>query len=219
MKGKICDWKDDKGFGFIVEENQSDKVFFHISDIETNERRPKIGDFVDFDLTRDNQQRLKAKKITIKGLSSGKVRLNQSKVEPVKKTTFDYVAIIIFLFSISIGGFILYQTKDMNKIIPFFISALVAVIFFSRQKKPKEKNFTCARCKIIAEFDKRTIQAWNKGVPKIYCSACHQQWVNTQLEIERPSQKNNKGGCLGVFILLILLPMLTCIGVSWLFQA
>jgi cold shock CspA family protein len=221
MKGKICDWKDDKGFGFIILEDRSDKIFFHISDIETKERRPKIGDFVDFDLTRDNQQRLKAKHVSIKGFSSNKTRLNQSNVEPVKKTIFDYIAVAILLLSISAGSFSFYQTQDFNKIIPFLIIAIAAIISFLRKKKPKEKNFTCARCRIIAEFDKRTIQAWNKGVPRIYCSACHQQWLNAQPEIEQPLQiKSSKGGCLGMFILIATLPMLAFIGVSsWLFQA
>lgn len=218
MKGKICDWKDDKGFGFIVSENRSDKIFFHISDIQTKERRPKVGDFVDFDLTQDNQQRLKAKHVNIKGLSSRKVSLlNQSGVEPVKKTILDYIAIIILLLSIGAGVFVFYQTKDFNKLIPFGIFTIAAIVFFSRQKNPKEKNFTCARCKVIAEFDKRTIHAWNKGVSKLYCSSCHKKWLSTQPEIEQPVKiRDNKSGCLGMFIALTLLPVLTFISVcSW----
>jgi len=138
MKGKISDWKDDKGFGFIVSENQSNKIFFHISDIETKQRRPKVDDLVDFDLIRDDQQRLKAKHITINGLSSIK---NKSNIEPVKKSIFDYIAIIVLLLSIISGGFTFYQTKDLSKIILYGIVAIVSFIFLSRQKKPKEKKF------------------------------------------------------------------------------
>jgi len=219
MKGKICDWKDDKGFGFIFSEDQSNKILFHISDIEKKQRRPKVGDFVDFDLTRDDQQRLKAKHITIKGLSSRKTILeNQSNVEPAKKTILDYIAIIVLLLSIIAGGFSFYQTKDLNKIILYAIVVIISLIFLLRQKKPKEKKFTCARCKAIADFDKRTIQAWNKGVLKLYCSACHQQWLITQPETEKPIRTvGSKSGCLGIFIALTLLPVLTFIGIySWL---
>ncbi|MGK0292331.1 MAG: cold shock CspA family protein, partial [Porticoccaceae bacterium] len=60
MKGKISQWKDDKGFGFIVAEESGEKVFFHISSITTKELRPKIGDSVVFVSTTDNQNRLKA---------------------------------------------------------------------------------------------------------------------------------------------------------------
>ena len=215
MKGKICDWKDDKGFGFIISENQSNKIFFHISDIEAKQRRPKVGDFVDFDLTRDDQQRVKAKNISINGLSTRKNILeNQSNVEPIKKTILDYIAIIFLLLSTIAGGFTFYQTKDLNKIILYGIFIILSLTFLSRQKKPKEKNFTCARCKAIAEFDKRTIQAWNEGVLKLYCPACHQQWLRTQPETEQPIQiRGSNSGCLGIFIALTILPMLTFIGV------
>ncbi len=215
MKGKICDWKDDKGFGFIVPEDQKDKIFFHISDIETKQRRPKVGDFVEFNLTQDNRQRVKAKHITIKGLSSEKnILKNQSNVEPVRKTTFDYIAIIVLLLSITIAGFIFYQTKDLNKIISYGIAAIISLIFLSRQKKPKAKYFTCSRCKVTSEFDRRTIQAWNKGILKLYCSACHQQWLMTQPEDKQPIKiRGNNSGCLGIFIALTILPILTFVSI------
>jgi cold shock CspA family protein len=31
MKGKISQWNDEKGFGFILSEDGVQKVFFHIS--------------------------------------------------------------------------------------------------------------------------------------------------------------------------------------------
>ena len=209
MKGKICDWKDDKGFGFIFSEGQSNKIFFHISDIKTKQGRPKIGDFIDFDLIQDTQGRSKAKNIIINGLSPKKTIIkNQSNVEPIKKTIFDYIALAILFISIIIGGFIFYQTKDLNKIILYVIATTVALIFLSKQKKPKEKNFTCARCKTITNFDRRTIRAWNNSTFKLYCSACHQQWLMTQPETERPIRaRGNNSGCLGVIAILTLVPI------------
>ena len=219
MKGKICDWKDNKGFGFILSENRSDRIFFHISDVKTKERRPKVDDLVDFDVTRDAQQRLKAKHVAIEGLSLTKSSLiNQSHVEPVKKTILDYLAITVLLLSIGVGGFLFYQTKDVNKLALFGIAIIVMIIVLLRQKKPKEKHFTCARCKIVTEFDKRTIQAWNKGMAKLYCSTCHQQWLSTQPRSEQSVQSGGgKSGCLGMFVTLTLLPVLTFISIySWL---
>lgn len=69
MKGKIDQWNDDKGFGFIKLDNGSEKIFFHISSVKTNSRRPKIGDIVLSDSIRDTQQKINAKSVGIgKGL-------------------------------------------------------------------------------------------------------------------------------------------------------
>jgi cold shock CspA family protein len=217
MKGKICDWKDDKGFGFILPYHQLDKIFFHISDVKTKERRPKIADLVNFEVTQDSRQRLKAKNVVIEGLSSNQVnRVNYSNVEPQKKTILDYISIVVLLFSVGIGGFIFYQTRDLNKIAPFSISTIAALIIILRQKKPKEKKFTCARCKLIADFDKRTIQAWSKGMDKIYCTACHQQWLIDQSQ-KLTQNKGSTSGCLSIFTVIAILPMLTFISIyNWL---
>lgn len=219
MKGKICDWKDDKGFGFIIPDGRSDKIFFHISDMKTKERRPKIADLVRFEIAQDSRQRLRAKNVAIEGLLSS--RINYSNVEPLRKTIFDYLSIIALLFSIGIGGFIFYKTQDLNRLVPFFIFSIVAVTFLFRQKKPKENVFTCARCNIIANFDKRTIEAWNKGIDKIYCSACHQQWLSSQpqqvVQKKVAQSRENASGCLGVLAAFVILPILAFIGIyQWL---
>jgi cold shock CspA family protein len=61
MKGKVSLWKDDKGFGFIQPDDGSEKLFFHVSNVKTDARRPQVGDSVLYESTRDSQQRLKAK--------------------------------------------------------------------------------------------------------------------------------------------------------------
>ena len=62
MKGKITQWKDDKGFGFIVPDLGGEKIFFHISSVKNQVRRPQVADAVLYDVVRDSQGRLKAKR-------------------------------------------------------------------------------------------------------------------------------------------------------------
>ena len=54
MKGKICTWKDDKGFGFIQPDTGGQDVFVHITAVE----RSGIGSLVEgqkinYEITRD----------------------------------------------------------------------------------------------------------------------------------------------------------------------
>lgn len=217
MKGKISDWKDDKGFGFIREHEQSDKIFFHISDIKTKGRRPKIDDSVEFEIAQDSQKRLKAKNIVIESLPAKQgQQVNYSNVEPPKKTVIDYLSIAVLFISIGVCTFIFYKTQDVNKIILLGVFVIISVIIFLREKTPKEKVFTCARCKSIADFDKRTIQAWNAGFDKLYCIACHKQWLEAHSQQQVIRSRQSTSGCLGIFVLLLLLPILMLTGIyTW----
>lgn len=209
MKGKISDWKDDKGFGFIRGHEQSDKIFFHISDIKTKGRRPKIDDLVEFEIAQDSQKRLKAKNIVIESLPAKRGhQVNYSNVAPPKKTILDYLSIAVLFISIGSGAFIYYKIQDVNKIILLGVFVLISIAIFLRDKTPKEKVFTCARCKSIASFDKRTIKAWNAGFDKLYCIACHKQWLEAHSHQQVIRSRQSTSGCLGIFVLLVLLPIL-----------
>jgi len=59
VKGKILDWKDDRGFGFIESESGT-RVFFHISDLSRSAPRPALGTLVYYDLAKGKEGKLRA---------------------------------------------------------------------------------------------------------------------------------------------------------------
>jgi cold shock CspA family protein len=88
MRGKISHWRDDKGFGFILPEDGTEKLFFHISSVKTRGRRPRIGDSVLYESARDSQNRLQAKAVVIEGVidqSASGARSMVSQTAPPKK--------------------------------------------------------------------------------------------------------------------------------------
>jgi len=216
MKGKIAQWKDDKGFGFIVSEDGNERIFFHISAVKTRGRRPQLNDIVLYESMRDSEGRLKAKSVVIEGIVSGQGTHREKRIytEPPKKDALDYLSIVVLLAS-SIGAvFAFLKTSGIEKTIPFLLILIIPAALLNRQKKPKEKSFTCARCKKTSLHDKRTIKAWNNGFLKLYCSVCHQQWL---AEHPKESQqaivhgRGGGGGCLGISILFVILPIVACI--------
>jgi len=214
MKGKISQWRGDKGFGFILPDDGTDKLFFHISSVKTRARRPKIGDSVLFESERDSRNRLRAKGIVIEGVAQSTPHRKSKVVQtsPPKKNALDYVLIVLLLGSLIGVGFILFQSGSIENAVPYGIPAIVAVILLNRQKKPKEKKFSCARCRKIAEHDARTIKAWNNGSLKFYCRTCHQQWLNEHPAQLHETTLNRRGGCLGVLVLVAIVPIVA--GVS-----
>lgn len=156
MKGKVCQWRDEKGFGFIQPENGSEKLFFHISSVKTTARRPEVGDNVLYDQTRDSQNRLRAKAVVIEGVTNASgmsAKSQHSKIEPPRKNAIDYVSILVVLGSIVALGFSFYSTNSIESSWFFGVPAVVGFFILNRQRKPLDKNFTCARCKAVSAFD------------------------------------------------------------------
>jgi cold shock CspA family protein len=204
MKGKISQWKDDKGFGFIIAEESGDKVFFHISSLTTKERRPKIGDSVVFVSITDNQNRLKATSVAIEGLVKTSQFQKQSlRVEPKTKSVFDYLLVITLLASVAFTGLTYFKTGSLENSWMFGIPAIVTFLLLGRQKKPKSSSFQCSKCRKIELYDTRTIQAWNRGFTRLYCSSCHINWLKNNPRQEQVYPSNKGNGCLGMSLLII----------------
>lgn len=59
-RGKIAEWKDDRGFGFIAPYGGGEKVFVHISSFSNRQRRPVANELVTYELVID-QDRARAR--------------------------------------------------------------------------------------------------------------------------------------------------------------
>jgi uncharacterized membrane protein YsdA (DUF1294 family)/cold shock CspA family protein len=61
-QGKITNWKDDQGFGFVTQ-NGADKnqiAFVHIKAFSERSRRPKLGDLITYEANLDEKRRFRA---------------------------------------------------------------------------------------------------------------------------------------------------------------
>ena len=122
---------------------------------------------------------------------------------------FDYLLMLILLGSLGKVGWDFYQTRLINEAMtPYAIAVVVAFLVLNRQKKPKEKQFSCARCKAVANFDARTIQAWNNGFLKLYCGPCHLRWLRENpVQPTRSYAVGRGSGCLVLLCVLAVAPV------------
>lgn len=62
-EGRITNWKDDKGFGFITPAGRGERVFVHIKAFVDRSKRPTVDQVVTYELAFDSQKRPRASKV------------------------------------------------------------------------------------------------------------------------------------------------------------
>lgn len=50
QQGKLIDWYDDRGYGWVIRHGETKKVFVHISEFAGGQRRPEAGDALIYDV-------------------------------------------------------------------------------------------------------------------------------------------------------------------------
>ncbi|HVI57756.1 MAG TPA: cold shock and DUF1294 domain-containing protein [Luteimonas sp.] len=63
LAGRITDWSDDKGFGFVVPNGGGERAFVHINEFQRGSRRPLAGDQVSYLPCKDSRGRLQAREV------------------------------------------------------------------------------------------------------------------------------------------------------------
>lgn len=68
-KGKITNWIDDKGFGFITPSDGGEQIFVHITSFDRTQGRPAAKASVTYELKSDSRGRVRAENVKFSGRS------------------------------------------------------------------------------------------------------------------------------------------------------
>lgn len=66
-QGRITDWKDERGFGFITPNGGGQQVFLHASSFSRRSRRPAVNDIVTYELIFEDKGRARAATVLFVG--------------------------------------------------------------------------------------------------------------------------------------------------------
>ena len=64
-QGRITEWRDEKGFGFITPNGGGERIFLHIKSFKSHSRRPATGQLVNFERSTDDKGRPRAEKVEL----------------------------------------------------------------------------------------------------------------------------------------------------------
>ena len=99
FQGKVSNWNDDKGYGFVEPNGGGERSFVHIKSFRSNTRRPVNGDVIVYEQQKDKDGRYKAGNINFsKDLNNQKMSMPRSKkIGGIVTITF---GVILFLVTI-----------------------------------------------------------------------------------------------------------------------
>lgn len=63
VKGKISFYNEQRGFGFLIREDNNERLFYHCSDLEDDKHNPQQNDIVSFEVAEGREGKEKAIKV------------------------------------------------------------------------------------------------------------------------------------------------------------
>ena len=131
LNGKITNWNDDKGFGFITPIGGGKQIFIHVKAFKNRSIRPELNQIVSYDISKDNRGRACAKNAS---------RLGDKSPKEAKKNSSTLSIIIVFVFSIFIILSILTTKIPALVLVFYFVVSLLTFIMYSVDKSAAQNG-------------------------------------------------------------------------------
>ena len=125
QQGRLTDWNDDKGFGFITPLSGDPTLFAHVSEFPRSQRRPIVTDLVSYVVESDDRGRLHASDVSF--LVPTRLRTSQAGF-PARLLPIPAVVVsLLFL----VAAFAVAVLGPVPWLVPGTYVALSVVTFFA----------------------------------------------------------------------------------------
>ena len=132
--GRVTDWNDEKGFGFVTPNGGGDRAFVHVKAFEPQARRPVAGDLIAYTVQRDAKGRLNAGAVRFAGAHAAR-----SKSVPGFHDTFPRKTVASFVFAVLLAAALLHKLP-IEVVFVYFIMSGVAIFLYAFDKSAAERS-------------------------------------------------------------------------------
>ena len=135
-QGKVTNWNDDKGFGFVEPNGGGGRAFVHIKSFVRGSRRPVEGDVIIYEAVQEKDGRYKAAKISFSQDSKRRKKAH-SRSQGYSFGFGDFITIgfCLFLAAVTALGKVPFQISGI-----YAIASVVAFLAYALDKSAAQKN-------------------------------------------------------------------------------
>lgn len=136
LQGKVINWNDDKGFGFVEPNGGGDRAFVHIKAFNPRSRRPLNGEVITYEFVRENNNRHKATNIKFARDIKREAKRNSAKtMNSEGKSTVNILG-PIFTVLFCIGLLMSIFSGKVPVVIGFgyIIISLITILIYAKDK-------------------------------------------------------------------------------------
>ena len=134
LQGKISNWNDDRGFGFVEPNGGGERAFVHIKAFNPPSRRPVNGEVIIYELARDNDNRYKAENIQFAR------DVHKSKKREKVKSQRDFGSVFTIIFFIGLLIAVFSGKLPLVIVGMYLLMSLIAFIAYAMDKSAAQNG-------------------------------------------------------------------------------
>lgn len=147
FQGKISNWNDDKGFGFVEPNGGGVRAFVHIKAFNPRCRRPENGDAIIYELVKENNNRYKANnaifvsdynKVNQRNTASNQTNNNRQRNNKPSNSLLGSMLAIFFCILLFIAIF--HAKVPVFVGFAYIIISLVTILIYAKDKYSAQTN-------------------------------------------------------------------------------
>lgn len=139
FQGRIVDWHDEKGFGFVSPTGREERAFLHIKAFSRRGRRPAGNELVSFTMATDAKGRLRAERVAFVVLGA--------KPAPVRGST-RWRGVIAAIFLTAVACLCAFGTLPAEVVGVYLVASAITFVLYAFDKAAARRG------------DQRTPESW-----------------------------------------------------------
>lgn len=139
-QGRLTNWNDDKGFGFVTPDKGGLRAFVHIRAFSAPHRRPREGDVISYQLGWDKQGRPRAENVLFRELPAAKPEPAPRGLLPASVFAAAFIAAVVALSVLGKVPWLAIPIYVAASLLSFCVYAFDKSAAMNRRRRTREQT-------------------------------------------------------------------------------